>query len=358
MSSAASTETSDAESNVAAINKDSSEKRLPSESTMQAIFNPRYGSPDDLKLCDIDKPIIRDDEILVRVHAAGLHIGDSFGVRGKPLLMRMATGFFKPTYGVPGFDVAGVVENIGSSVTRFKSGDEVYGECAGSCAEYVAVHGSKLAAKPANLTLEEAAAIPTSGLAALHALRDVAKIEAGQSILINGASGGVGTFAVQIAKYFGAEVTGVCSTSNVEMVRSIGAHQVIDYTKSDFARSDTRYDVIFDNIENRSLKECRNVLKPDGILILNSGTGATGLRMMDRLLRPLLFSPFVRQNLRRYLSVPNHEDLEALKTMVESGAVTPVIDREYSLEETSSAIRYIEDGHVKGKVVVATAGRK
>lgn len=328
----------------------------PGKTTMKAIFQHKYGSPDDLQLTDVDKPVVTDNEVLVRVHAAGLLVGDCFGVRGTPLLMRMATGIFKPKYGVPGFDVAGQVEAVGKNVTRFKPGDEVFGECNGSCAEYVSTGEDKLALKPNKLTFAEAAAVPTSALAALHALRDVAKIQPGQKILINGASGGVGTFAVQIAKSYGAEVTGVCSTTNLDMVQSIGADHVIDYTQEDFAEGGQRYDFIFDNVENRSLTDCRRALNPNGTLILNSGTGAKGIGLLIRLFKPLVLSPFVRQNLRRYLSVPNHDDLVVLKELIESEKVVPVIDRCRPLREVPDAIRYLEAGHARGKVVITIMG--
>ena len=318
---------------------------------MKAIVQDRYGSLDMLELRDVERPVVNDDEVLVRVNAAGLHIGDCFGVRGSPFAMRMATGLLKPRHG-PGFDVAGHVEAVGKNVKQFQLGDEVFGAGTGTCAEYVCAGEAKLALKPANLTLEEAAAMPTSALAALHALRDVGKLQPGQKVLINGASGGVGSFAVQIAKAFGTEVTGVCSTTNVDMVRSIGADHVVDYTQEDFTQGGQRYDLIFDNVENRSLSDCRRALTPTGTLILNSGTGAHGIKMLVRLLKPLLLSPFVRQNLRRYLSVPNHEDLVVLKELVESGKLTPVIDKTYPLRETPSALGYIEGGHARGKVVI------
>ena len=319
---------------------------------MKAMFQNEYGSPDELKLTNIDQPIAGDHEVLVRVHAAGLHVGDCFGVRGAPLLMRIATGLLKPKYGVPGFDVAGTVAAVGNKVTRFKPGDEVFGECIGSCAEYVSTGEGRLALKPANLTFAEAAVVATSALAALHALRDVAKIQPEQKILINGASGGVGTFAVQIAKSYGAEVTGVCGATNVDMVRSIGADHVIDYTQQDFTQDGRRYDFIFDNVENRSLSDCRRALKPNGTLILNSGTGAKGIALLIRLIKPLILSPFVHHNLRRYLSVPNHDDLVVLKELIEAGKVVPVIDQRYPLIEVPNAIRYLEAGHARGKVGV------
>lgn len=319
---------------------------------MRAMFHGEYGPPDVLELRDIDRPAIDDEEVLVRVHAAGLHVGDCFTVRGEPFAVRMVSGLLRPRYGVPGFDLAGQVEAVGKSVKRFHPGDEVFGACTGSCAEYAATSENQLALKPANLTLEEAAALPTSALAALHGLRDAGKIRAGQKVLINGASGGVGTFAVQIAKSFGAEVTGVCSTANVDLVRSLGADHVIDYTREDFTLRGERYDLILDNVENRSLSECRRALAPSGTLILNSGTGARGLKMLIRLVKPLVVSPFVRQNLRRYLSTPNHEDLVVLKGLVESGKLHPVVGRTFPLSETPAALRYIEGGHARGKVVV------
>jgi NADPH:quinone reductase-like Zn-dependent oxidoreductase len=323
---------------------------------MKAIAHDQYGSFDLLGLRDLDEPVAGPGEVLVRVVAAGLHVGDCFGVRGAPFPMRFVSGLRKPKRGVPGFDFAGYVEAVGDDVESFEHGDEVYGASAtGTCAQFTRAKASELAHKPNNLTFEQAAAIPTSGLAALHALRDKAKVQAGQRVLINGASGGVGTFAVQIAKHLGAEVTGVCSTANVDMVRSIGADHVIDYTQVDFTQSDERYDVIFDNVENHPLRNIRRPLAPDGMLILNSGTGATGLRMLVRLVKPLVVSPFVRQNLRRYLSVPNGDDLVVLKDLVEAGVVTPVIDETYPLDETAAALAYIEQGHARGKVVVSVA---
>ncbi len=267
--------------------------------------------------------------------------------------MRLATGLLKPKHGIPGYDVAGRVEAAGNNVKRFRPGDEVFGATTGTCAEYVRAGEDELVHKPENLTPEEAAAIPTSALAALHALRDVGKVRPGQKVLINGASGGVGTFAVQIARSFGAEVTGVCSRGNVDMVRSIGADHVIDYTREDFTRGGQRYDLVFDNVENRTLSDCRRALTSDGTLILNSGSGAQGFELLVRLVKPLMLSPFVRQNLRRYLSIPNHEDLVVLKELVESGKLAPVIDRTYPLRETAAALGYIEQGHARGKVVIS-----
>lgn len=319
---------------------------------MQAMFQDKYGSPDGLQQTEIDIPHVGDTQVLIRVHSAALHVGDCFAIRGTPYLVRMATGLLKPQYGVPGFDVAGWVVSVGKDVKRFQPGDEVFGECNGACAEYAVAEENKLASKPCNLSFEQAAAVPTSALAALHALRDTGSVRAGQRVLINGASGGVGTFAVQIAKSLGAEVTGVCSSKNLDMVRSIGADHVIDYTQADFAAAGPRYDLILDNVENRSLSDCRRALTPTGTLILNSGTGARGLAFMVRLVKPLLLSPWVKQRLCRYLSVPNHKDLVVLSQLLESGAVAPVISRTYPLSQTPEAIHYLESGHVVGKVII------
>jgi NADPH:quinone reductase-like Zn-dependent oxidoreductase len=320
---------------------------------VRAVVYDKYGPLDVvLGVRDIAKPVVNDDQVLVRVHAASVHIGDCFSVRGAPFAMRLATGLLKPKHGVPGFDLAGQVESVGKNVKQFQAGDAVFGACSETCAECGCSAQDRLALKPANLTFDEAAAVPTSALAALHALRDAAKVQPGQKVLINGASGGVGTFAVQIAKSFGAEVTGVCSTANVNMVRSIGADRVIDYTQEDFTLGGQRYDLIFDNVENRSLSDCRRALTPVGTLLLNSGTGAEGFELMVRLVKPLVLSPFVRQTLRRYLSKPNHRDLVVLKELVESGKLTPVIDKTYPLQETAAALRHIEHGHARGKVVI------
>ena len=319
---------------------------------MKAMIRDQYGPLDALRLRDVDMPVVTDHEVLIRVRAAGLNVGDCFAVKGSPFAMRLATGLLKPKYGVPGFDLAGHVEAVGNRVTQFKPGDEVFGASKGTCAEFVLAQESKLAPKPAKLTFVQAAALPIAALAALHALRDVGKVQPGQRVLINGASGGVGTFAVQIAKALGAHVTGVCSTRNVDMVRSIGADQVIDYTQEDFAEDESRYDLIFDNVENRALADCRRALKPDGTLILNSGSGAQGFALLLRLIKPLVLAPFVRQKLRRYLSVPNDGDMVFLKELVEFGKLMPVIDGTYPLGETAAALGHVEGGHARGKVVV------
>jgi NADPH:quinone reductase-like Zn-dependent oxidoreductase len=322
-------------------------------SRVKAIVHDRYGPVDTLEQRELPVPAIGDREVLVRVRAAALHVGDSFAVQGRPFPVRAFSGLRRPKYGVPGLDVAGVVEAVGGEVTRFRPGDEVFGCGAGTCAELVRSREEELVPKPADLTDEQAAAIPTSALAALHGLR-AGRLEPGQDVLVVGASGGVGTFAIQIAKALGAaSVTAVCSARNADLVRSLGADEVIDYGTQDFTRDGRQYDLIFDNIENRSLGEVRRALTPNGTLVLNSGTGAVGIGLFVRLLRPILISPFVRHRLLRFLSNPNADDLTLLATLVAEGKLRPVIDRTYPLGETASALRHIETGHARGKVVVA-----
>jgi NADPH:quinone reductase-like Zn-dependent oxidoreductase len=313
---------------------------------MKAIFQNDYGSPDVLELREIDKPVVKDDGVLIRVHAAALHVGDVFAMRGAPFVARMATGWPKPKNYIPGSDMAGHVEAVGKNVTRFQPGDEVFGSGSGACAEYACAAEDMFVLKPANLTFEQAATVPTSAMAALQGLRDQGRIQAGQKVLINGASGGVGTFAVQIAKSFGAEVTGVCSTRNLDMVRSIGADEVIDYTQEDFTQSGQRYDLILDNVANHSLSDCRRALNPQGTHIPNSPTH------MGYLVQALVSSVFVRQQGRPFLSLPKNEDLVVLKELIEAGKVTPVIDRTYPLSETPEALGYLGEGHARAKVVI------
>ena len=319
---------------------------------MQAITHDRYGSPALLQLRELATPAIGRGEVLVRTSAASLHPGDLFSVLGSPFPVRLATGLRRPKHGVPGFDVAGIIEAVGPDVTHLELGDEVFGVGIGTCAELVRAKAELIVPKPPTLSFEEAAAIPTSALAALHGLRDAGKVQPGQRVLINGASGGVGSFAVQIARIFGAEVTGVCSTKNVELVGSLGADDVIDYTRDDFTAGDTRYDVVLDNIENRSLSAVRRALTARGTLVLNSGTGATGLRMFARLLWPLALSPFTSHSLRRFISSPKRADLEWLAERAAEGSLRPVIGSTYPLAETAAALRLIEGGHSRGKVVV------
>jgi len=320
---------------------------------MKAIHAKTYGSPDQLQVSDRPKPTLAKNQVLVRVHAAALHVGDCFTVRGQPFVVRVETGWRKPKVGIPGYDFSGVIESVGESVREFQAGDEVFGYQSGSGSEYVAADINQTAIKPPGVSHAEAAAIVTSGLTALHALRDIAKVQSGQTVLINGASGGVGTFAVQIAKTMGAEVTGVCSRKNVSLLRSLGADQVIDYQREDFTRFGNRYDCVLDNVENRSLSELRSILKPAGTLICNSGTGATGLAFWIRLLKPLVVSPFVSQRLCRFVSTPNRTDLQQLMQMVVEGTVRPVIAEEHRLDEVPEALRLLECGHTVGKRVVA-----
>jgi NADPH:quinone reductase-like Zn-dependent oxidoreductase len=319
---------------------------------MRAIVQAKYGPLESLESDEIGVPEVGEREVLVRIRAAALHIGDVFAVTGSPLPMRLVTGLMRPRYGVPGYDLSGHVEAVGPAVLSLRRGDEVFGCAQGTCAEYARVAETKLASKPANLSHEQAAALPTSGLAALHGLRDTGGLRAGQKVLIVGASGGVGSFAVQIAKAMGAEVTGVTSTRNLELVLSLGADHVIDYTREDFAEGGPRYDLILDNVENRSLDDCRRALKPEGTLVLNSGTGSKGLEGIVRQVRPLVLTPFVHQRLRRYLSRPNSADLHVLRTLAEDGRLKPVVDRAYPLAETPAALRYIAAGHARGKVVI------
>ena len=319
---------------------------------MKAIIQKAYGSPEVLELRDIDKPGIGDHDVSVRVHAAGVHRGDWLVMRGLPYIARLGYGLLTPKNSVPGMEVAGRVEAVGNNVTKFRPGNEVFGWCNGAFAEYVSVSEGALAMKPSNITLEQAAAFPISAFAALQALRDTGRIQPAHRVLIIGASGGVGTFAVQIAKSYGAEVTGVCSAKNVEMVRSIGADHVIDYAREDFADGKRRYDMILDTAGNRSLSHLRRALTPQGTLVLVGGSGGPWLMGTERTLRALMLSPFVRQRLRGFLSQPKKEDLAVLKTLVEAGKVTPVIDRTYPLSEVPDAMRYLEQQLPGGKLVV------
>ena len=320
---------------------------------MKAIVQQVYGQPAKvLRAAEIPVPEAGEGEVLVRVRAASLRVGNLFAVRGAPFLARFSTGLRRPKVAVPGYDISGEVVGVGSGVTRFDMGDEVLGVVNGACAEYAVAVEKDLVPKPVRITFDEAAAIPTSGLAALHGLR-AARLEPGQHLLINGASGGVGTFAIQIAKQMGAEVTAVCSTRNVALVSELGADHVIDYTTQDFTKGDRRYDVIFDNVENRSVGDCRRVLVNRGTLVLNSGTGASGPRLMIRLIRPVLLNPFVGHRLVRFLSNPNQDDLAHLGTLVEGGKVRPVVGRTFKLGETIAALEHVDTGHATGNVVVA-----
>ncbi len=321
---------------------------------MKAIVQDKYGSPDVLQLEDIDKPEIGDDEVLVRVLAASAHIGDWHFMTGLPYLFRIAgSGLRAPRTRVRGTDVAGRVEAIGKDVTRFQAGDEVFGICDGAFAEYATARPDKVAPKPANLTFEQAATAPTSGCTALQAVRNKGKVVPGQRVLIIGAAGGVGSFAVQIAKAFEAHVTGVCSTTKVDLVQSIGADDVIDYTRDDFAETGKRYDVVLDIAGNRSISQLRRALDRRGTLVIVGGEGGgRWFGGIDRQLRASMLSPFLSQKLGTFVAKANGEDLVVLKDLIEAGKVTPVIDKTYPLSEVPEAIRHLEEGHARGKVVI------
>ncbi len=321
---------------------------------MRAIVQDRYGSADVLELRDIEEPVAGKDDVLVRVHAAGCGPDVWHFMTGQPYFARLMLGFGKPKLPVRGMDVAGTVAAVGETVTDLKPGDEVMGVAEGSFAELAVGPAEKFVPKPARLSFEEAAAVPISGLTALHALRDKGKVQPGQKVLIIGAAGGVGTFAVQIAKAFGAHVTGVCSTSKIDLVRSIGADEVIDYTREEFADGTRRWDLIIDTAGRRSLPLLRKALTPKGTLVIVGGDGGgpwTGGFFRGVLRAPLL-SLFVGQRLTAFVSNENKKDLLAFKDLIEAGKVTPVIDRTYPLIEAADAIRYLEQGHPRGKVVI------
>ena len=318
---------------------------------MQAIIQDRYGSAEVLEAQDIDRPAIGDDEVLVHVRAASVHVGDWILMTGMPYVMRMGTGLSKPKNPVPGTDIAGTVDAVGPQVQSLRPGDDVFGWCTGAFAEYARAPEDQLVKKPANLTFEQAAAVGVSASTALQLLRDDAKVQPGQKVLINGASGGVGTFAVQIAKAFGAEVTGVCSTKNLDLVRSIGADHLIDYTQQDFRDGAERYDVILDNVGDRSMADTRRALTPNGTLLSNGGGHAAG--KLGRTIRGFLVSLVARQQARPSLKTQNRSDLLALKELVEAGGVRPVIGGTYPLGRTADAISQVAAGHVRGTLVIA-----
>ncbi len=320
---------------------------------MKAIVYRCYGSPDVLEFGDVEKPTPADDEVLVKVRAASVNPLDWHYMRGSPYIMRLGTGLGVPDDTSIGVDFAGTVEAVGRNVKRFKTGDEVFGGRNGAFAEYVTVRADRaLALKPANITFEQAAAVPIAGVTALQALRDSGKIKPGQKVLINGASGGVGTFAVQIAKSFGAEVTGVCSTRNVEMVRSIGADHVFDYTKEDYTDSEQRFDLIIDMVGNHSLLENRRVMSPEGNLVIVGGPKGNWLGPMTGPIKAMLLSPFVGQEFGMILAQMDGDDLAILGDLLQAGEVTPVIDRRFKLSDIPAAIRYSEEGHARGKIVI------
>jgi NADPH:quinone reductase-like Zn-dependent oxidoreductase len=321
--------------------------------SMKAITHNCYGSPDVLEFADVPLPTPADDEVLVKVHAAGVNPLDWHYVRGTPYLVRLGSGLSAPGQTIPGVDFAGTVESIGKNVTSFKPGDDVFGAANEVFAEYVTVReGASLALKPANMNFEQSAAVAIAGVTALQALRDNGKLQAGQKVLINGASGGVGTFAVQIAKSFGAEVTAVCSTRNIAMVKSIGADHVFDYKKENYTESGEHYDLIIDMVSNHSLTANRGVLNPGGRYVIVGGGTGNWVGFMAGPLKALILSAFVDEEFGMMLAETNHDDLSALGELMEKGELTPVIDRRFSLSEVPDAIRYSEEGHARGKIVI------
>lgn len=320
---------------------------------MQAITQGGYGTPDVLTFSERDQPAPKDGEVLVRVHAAAIHPGDQLALTGRPYVIRPMFGLRRPRNPVRGFDVAGTVAELGGGVTEWRVGDEVFGEGKGTLAEYTVARPDKLARKPASVTFAQAAATPVSALTALHALRDHAKVRSGHRVLINGAAGGIGTFAVQLAASYGAEVTGVCSAGNAELVRSLGADHVIDYRQDDFTRTGERYDVILDNVGNHSLSALRRALVPGGILLPNNGTaGNRWTGTIGRIVAANVLSLFVRERLTTFVSMPNRDDLAVLAQLLESGTITPVIGKTYPLAQAPDAFRELLTGHARGKLVI------
>ena len=320
---------------------------------MMAVVYCDYGSPEVLKIEAVEKPVPTDSQLLVRVRAAAVNPLEWHYMRGTPYIARLDMGLRKPKITRLGVDYAGVVESVGKAVTQFKPGDEVFGGRNGALAEFIAVReNGGVALKPANVTFEQAAGVTVAAITALQGLRDKGGIQPGQKVLINGASGGVGTFAVQIAKSFGADVTGVCSTRNVELVRSIGADQVIDYTKEDFTKRPERYDLILDNVGNHSLSDLRGVMKPDGNYVMVGGPSGRWLDPLPRAFGAMALSWFVSQDMSMFISDLNKKDLTVLRDLMAAGKVTPVIDRQYKMSEVGEAITYLETGRARGKVVI------
>ena len=323
---------------------------------MKAILFPKYGSPDVLQLTDVEKLTPNENQVLIKVIAASVNPLDWHRMRGQPFLVRIGDGLRKPKNQKLGADVAGPVESVGKNVTEFKPGDEVFGVCSGAFAEYALASPGKLTLKPANLSFEAAAAVPVAAFTALQGLRDTGQIQAGQKVLVNGASGGVGTFAVQIAKAFGAEVTGVCSTPKLDMVRSIGADHVVDYTREDFTRNGQHYDLIYDAVGNRSVFAYRRALSSQGKCVI------AGFTSLPRLLEYMILGSMVsksrgKQIIGQGMASTAQENLLAIKELLEAGKVVPVIDRCYPLSETAEAIRYLETGHARGKVIIVVKSR-
>jgi len=320
---------------------------------MKAIVYTKYGSPDVLKFEEVQKPVSGDDEVLIKIHAAAITAGDAIVLKGEPFVTRFVTGLLEPKNTIPGKEMAGRIEAVGGNVTQFQPGDEVFGDLSvaswGAFAEYVSVPESAIALKPANLTFEEAAAIPESAVVALQGLRDKGKIQPGQKVLINGASGGVGSFAVQIAKAFGAEVTAVCSTRNMEMVRSLGADHIIDYTKEDFTQNGQQYDLILAVNGYHPISDYKRALTPEGIYVATGGS-------MAQSLQATMIGPFISmtgsKTMGGMMVKPNKNDLVFIKELIEANKVAPVIDRRYPLSEAAAAFHYIGDGHAQGKVII------
>ncbi len=323
---------------------------------MRAAVVTRYGPPDVVQIKDVEKPVPKDHEVLIKVRAASLNPLDLTGMSGTPYFARLMGGLRTPKDTRLGADVAGDVEAVGKNVTRFKPGDEVFGLCRGSFAEYAcgpetSSFLSALALKPERVTFEQAAVAPVAGQSALQALRDKGKVQAGSKVLINGAAGGVGTFAVQIAKSFGADVTGVCSTRNVDMVRSLGADRVIDYTREDFTKSGQRYDILLDCVGNHSLRACRRVLNPGGMCVVVGAEHGRWIKPLDRFIKALALSWFVK-DVVPFMAKGNNEDLTILGDLLETGKITPAIEKCYRLSEISEALRHLEEGHARGKIVI------
>jgi NADPH:quinone reductase-like Zn-dependent oxidoreductase len=320
---------------------------------MKAIVQDRFGSPDVLELREIDQPEVGDGEVLVRVHAASVNPADWYAMAGTPYVARPQMGLRKPKSNRPGLDLAGVVAAVGGAVTGFTPGDEVFGAGTGTLAEYVAVPRDGLVLKPAKLSFEQAAAVPVAALTALQGLRDKGRLQPGQTVLINGASGGVGTFAVQLAKAFGAEVTGVCSTRNLDLAASLGADQVIDYTQHDFTRTGRRYDLLLDVAGSRSWSACRRVLNPKATLVMvGAPKGTRLLGPLGHIVKVRLASLRASQRVVFFISKLINQDLEVLRELLEAGTVTPVVERSYALAEAANALRYLGEGHAQGKLVI------
>ena len=328
----------------------------PVRDPMKAIVYCDYGGPEVLRLQEVEKPVPADGRVLVRVRAASVNPLDWHYMRGTPYIMRLEAGLRKPKTTQLGVDFAGTVEAVGRNVMRFKPGDEVFGPRTGAFSEYVSVREEMLVMKPENVTFEQAAAVPVAGLTALQALRDKGKVQPGQKVLINGASGGVGTFAVQIAKSLGAHVTGVCSTRNVELVRSLGADHVIDYTRQNYTTAGQRYDVIIDMVGNHPVSAHRNVLQPNGIYVIVGGPSGRWIAPMDRIASAAVVSWLAPQDFVMFMSKLNQKDLAVLRDLMMTGQITPVIDRKYPLSAVPEAIRYLETGRARGKVIVTMEG--